>query len=139
MTLVPEFAISPTREEPGLRILLVEDDLNDAELVQACLAEAALSGAEIVHAGSLAEGLRALETQTFQVAVLDLDLPDSFGLDTLDRFGAAARVPIIVVTGNPHPALVPEALKRHAYEVVRKSELDARSLMRIVRLASARA
>ena len=71
--------------------------------------------------------------------VINFDLPDSFGLDTLDKFGAAARLPIIVLTGNPHPALVPEALKRHAYEVVRKSELEARSLMRIVRLASLRA
>jgi DNA-binding NtrC family response regulator len=122
--------------ELALRILLVEDDPNDAELVQACLAEAARSRAELVHAGTLAEGLRALQTQNFDVAVIDLDLPDSLGFDTLDQFSAAARMPIIVVTGNPHPALVAEALKRRAYEVVRKSELDAFELMRIVRRAS---
>jgi DNA-binding NtrC family response regulator len=119
-----------------LRILLVEDDPNDAELVQACLADAARSGAEIVHAASLAEGLRALQTQTIDVTVLDLDLPDSCGFDTLDKLGAAARTPVIVVTGNPHPALASEAIKRRAYEVLKKSDLDARSLMRIVRLAS---
>jgi DNA-binding NtrC family response regulator len=119
-----------------MRILLVEDDPNDAELVQACLDEAARSGAEIVHAASLAEGLRALEAESFDVTVLDLDLPDSCGFHTLDKLGAAARSPIIVVTGNPHPALVPEALKRCAYAVLKKSELDARSLMRIVRRAS---
>jgi DNA-binding NarL/FixJ family response regulator len=62
--------------------------------------------------------------------------PDSSGFDTLDKIAAAARSPIIVVTGNPHPALVPEALKRRAYEVLRKSELDGRSLMRSVCLAS---
>ena len=124
--------------ELALRILLVEDDPNDAELVQACLAEAARSGAELIHVGTLAEGLRALQIHSFDVAVIDLDLPDSFGFDTLDQFSAAARVPIIVVTGNPHPALVPEALKRRAYEVVRKSELDAVALMRIVRRASLR-
>lgn len=120
----------------ALRILLVEDDPNDAELVRACLAEAARSGAELIHAGTLAEGLRALQNHSFDVAVIDLDLPDSFGFDTLDQFSAATRRPIIVVTGNPHPALVPEALKRRAYEVVRKSELDAVELMRIVRRAS---
>jgi DNA-binding NarL/FixJ family response regulator len=119
-----------------LRILLVEDDPNDAELVQACLAEAATSGAQIVHAASLAAGLQALETGHFDVTVLDLDLPDSCGFDTLERLGAAAGAPIIVVTGNPHPALVPEALKRRAYQVLKKSELDARVLMRAVRLAS---
>lgn len=119
-----------------LRILLVEDDPNDAELVHACLAEAARSGAEIVHAASLAEGLRVLETQTVDLAVIDLDLPDSSGFETLDKLGAAARVPVIVVTGNPHPALAAEAIKRRAYEVLKKSDLDARSLMRLVRLAS---
>ncbi len=120
---------------PRLRILLVEDDPNDAELVQACLAEAVRGGAEIVRAASLAEGLHTLKTQTIHLTVLDLDLPDSSGFDTLDQLGAAARVPIIVLTGNPHPALVAEALKRRAYDALRKSELDAGSLMRIVRLA----
>jgi DNA-binding NtrC family response regulator len=118
------------------RILLVEDDPNDAELVKACLAEAARTGAEIVHAASLAEGLRALKTQAFDLTVLDLDLPDSSGFETLDRLSAATRRPVIVVSGNPHPALVAEALKRRAYEVLKKSDLDARSLMRIVRRAS---
>lgn len=119
-----------------MRILLVEDDPNDAELLQVCLAEAERSGAQIVHASSLAEGLRVLDSQTIHLTVLDLDLPDSSGFETLDRIGAAARAPVIVVTGNPHPGLAAEALKRRAYEVLRKSELDARSLMRIVRRAT---
>jgi diguanylate cyclase (GGDEF)-like protein/PAS domain S-box-containing protein len=131
-----EHALGRGHEEPRLRVLLIEDDPNDAELVQACLAEAARAGAEIVHAATLAEGLRALQSQDFHVTVLDLDLPDSAGFDTLERLGAAARSPIIVVTGNPHPALATEALKRRAYEVLPKSELDPRSLMRLVRLAS---
>ncbi|OGA68934.1 MAG: hypothetical protein A3G81_16290 [Betaproteobacteria bacterium RIFCSPLOWO2_12_FULL_65_14] len=118
------------------RILLVEDDPNDAELVRACLGEASASGAEIVHATSLAAGLRALQSGGIDLVVLDLDLPDSCGFDTLEKLATAACVPVIVVSGNPHPALAAEALKRRAYEVLEKSELDARSLMRIVRLAS---
>ncbi len=124
------------RQEARLRILLIEDDRNDAELLHACLAEAVRGGAEIVQAGSLAMGLRVLESQPIHLTVLDLDLPDSAGFDTLERAGCAARGPVIVVTGNPHPALVSEALKRGAYEVLKKSELDPHSLMRIVRLAS---
>ena len=136
MTAATDLAFGRMRQDARLRILLIEDDPNDAELVQACLADALRGGAEIVHAASLAQGLRALESQSIHITVLDLDLPDSAGFATLERAGAAARGPVIVVTGNPHPALLPEALKRGAYEVLRKSELDARSLMRIVRLAS---
>ncbi len=121
----------------SFRILLVEDDPNDAELVLACLDEASANGAEIVHASSLAAGLRALQGNAMDIVVLDLDLPDSSGFHTLDSLAAASSVPVIVVSGNPHPALASEALKRGAYEVLKKSELDARSLMRVVRLAVA--
>jgi DNA-binding response OmpR family regulator len=107
-------AFGRAREEPTLRVLLIEDDPNDAELVRACLAEATRAGAEIVHAATLAEGLRALQSQAFDVTVLDLDLPDSSGFDTLEKLGAAARSPIIVVTGNPDAAHATEKLKRRA-------------------------
>jgi DNA-binding NtrC family response regulator len=120
-----------------MRILLVEDDANDAELARACLDEAARSGAEIVHAASLAQGLSALAAAEIHLILLDLDLPDSAGFETLEKIGAVARGPVIVITGNPHPALITEALKRRAYEVLRKSQLDPRTLMRVVRDAIA--
>ena len=69
MTVATEFALAGVREDSRLRILLVEDDPNDAELVQACLAEAARSGAEIVHAASLDGALRALEGPPFHITV----------------------------------------------------------------------
>lgn len=131
-----ELQLEPVREGARLRILLVEDDANDAELVRACLQEAERGGAQILRATSLADGLRALGAQDVHLVVLDLDLPDSAGFATLERMGAAARGPVIVVTGNPHPELLDESLKRRAYQVIRKSELDADSLMRVVRLAT---
>jgi diguanylate cyclase (GGDEF)-like protein/PAS domain S-box-containing protein len=131
-----ELRLESVQDTARLRILLVEDDPGDAELVQACLEEAERGGAQIVRAGSLADGLRTLDEQDIHLVVLDLDLPDSAGFDTLERLAAAASGPLIVVTGNPHPGLVDESLKRRAYDVIRKTELDAASLMRIVRLAT---
>ncbi len=119
-----------------LLILHVEDNANDAELVRACLDDAARDGAEIVRAHSLAEGLQALLERDFDLTLLDLDLPDSRGFETLEKLRAAAQGPVIVLTGNPHPLLVSESLKRRAYEVLHKSNLDAWALMRIVRRAS---
>lgn len=129
------YALEALRTEKPLRILLVEDDPNDAELVHAFLEGAADEGAEIMRAHTLAEGLRALKEGEVHLTLLDLDLPDSNGFETLERMRAAARGPVIVLTGNPHPRLVPEALKRRAYEVLRKNELEAHELLRIVRLA----
>jgi diguanylate cyclase (GGDEF)-like protein/PAS domain S-box-containing protein len=123
--------------EQALTILLVEDDANDAELVEARLRHAAADGgARIIRAATLGEGLRALERHNVQLTVLDLDLPDSAGFATLERIRAATQGPVIVVSGNPHPSLVAEGLKRRAYEVLAKNQLDAGMLERIVRLAA---
>ena len=118
-----------------LRILMVEDDANDAELLQAHLARTGLGGADILHARTLAEGLALLQARDVQITLLDLDLPDSQGLHTLERVRAAASGPVIVVSGNGHPSLVDEALKRRAYDVIPKDELDAATLQRVLRLA----
>ncbi|MEO8717150.1 MAG: PAS domain S-box protein [Burkholderiales bacterium] len=119
----------------ALRILMVEDDANDAELLQAHLAASRVGGAQILHARSLAEGIEFLQTQDVHITLLDLDLPDSQGLHTLERVRAAARGPVIVVSGNGHPSLVDEALRRRAYDVIPKDQLDAATLQRVLRLA----
>jgi diguanylate cyclase (GGDEF)-like protein/PAS domain S-box-containing protein len=119
-----------------LRILMVEDDPNDAELIQAYLADARRAGAEVLHARTLAEGLGLLEAHDVQLTLLDLDLPDSHGFNTLERMRAAAAGPVIVISGNGHPSLVDEVLKRRAYDVIPKHELDAATLRRVLRLAT---
>jgi diguanylate cyclase (GGDEF)-like protein/PAS domain S-box-containing protein len=119
----------------ALRVLMVENDANDAELLQAHLAGAKLGGAQVLHARTLAEGLALLQSHDVQITLLDLDLPDSRGLHTLERVRAAASGPVIVVSGNGHPSLVDEALKRRAYDVIPKDELDATTLQRVLRLA----
>ena len=119
-----------------LRVLMVEDDANDAELLQAHLAAARLGGAQVMHARTLAEGLALQQSHDVQITLLDLDLPDSNGLHTLERMRAAASGPVIVISGNGHPSLVDEALKRRAYDVIPKDELDAPTLQRVLRLAA---
>jgi diguanylate cyclase (GGDEF)-like protein/PAS domain S-box-containing protein len=124
--------------QPGaarLCILLVEDDADDAELMHAYLDEVVSDGAEILHARSLGDALRALQSQEVHLTLLDLDLPDSTGFQTLERMRALAAGPIVVVSGNGHPSLVEEVLKRRAYDVIPKQELDAATLRRILRLA----
>jgi len=132
-------ASTPLLRHPGgapLRILLVEDDADDAELMHAYLGEVVNDGVEILHARSFGEALRAVQAREVHLTLLDLDLPDSTGFQTLERMRALAAGPIVVVSGNGHPSLVEEVLKRRAYDVIPKQELDAATLRRILRLAS---
>jgi len=119
-----------------LRILMVEDDPNDAELIQAYLADARRAGAEVLHARTLSEGLALMQSHEVHLTLLDLDLPDSHGFHTLERMRAAAVGPVIVISGNGHPSLVDEVLKRRAYDVIPKQDLDAATLRRVLRLAT---
>ena len=114
------------------RILLVEDDPADAELAHGYLEAAIRDGIEVLHARTLEEAFGILATHEIDLALLDLDLPDSAGLGTLERFRGAARCPVVLVTGHDHPALRREALLRRADDVLPKNGLDAESLMRVV-------
>jgi diguanylate cyclase (GGDEF)-like protein/PAS domain S-box-containing protein len=120
-----------------LRVLMVEDDRNDAALIQAYLAEDLRAGAVVRHVRTLAEGLE--HAREAQVTLLDLDLPDSSGLATLERMRSATTGPLIVISGNGHPKLLDEALRRRAFDVIPKHQLDAATLRRVMRLAAQQA
>ena len=66
-------------------ILLVEDNPDDALLIQEMLADADGGSFEWIHAERLSEGLKELAAGSADVVLLDLSLPDSHGLTPLQR------------------------------------------------------
>jgi diguanylate cyclase (GGDEF)-like protein/PAS domain S-box-containing protein len=119
-------------------VLLVEDDADFAALVRRCVA--GLSGAPgLRSAGTLAEALEGLRSTGFDLVLADLGLPDSSGLDTLQRIAAATSSPIIVLTAADDPGIREAALAAGAYEFVQKQDFDSRVLARLVRLAAMQA
>jgi diguanylate cyclase (GGDEF)-like protein/PAS domain S-box-containing protein len=129
-----EFTLPYTSASAGARILLVEDSPDDAALTEHWLSKAFAGGAAMLHASSLAAGLEALRSQDIQLTMLDLDLPDSRGLETLDCIRGVAHGPVIVVSGSV-ASIAEEALERGAYDVICKDQLDVPTLRRVVRLA----
>src|SRR5437870_11139116 len=65
-----------------IRALLIEDNPADAEIVGKMLAEGARARFEIEVAERLGPGIEALHQDHFDVVLADLNLPDSYGLDT---------------------------------------------------------
>jgi CheY-like chemotaxis protein len=80
-----------------VRVLLVEDDEDNRELMAEVLASA---GCEVVSAASGREGLRSLSERPVDVIVTDVGMPGMGGLELATAAKAIApSVPVIVVTG----------------------------------------
>ncbi len=118
-----------------LTVLLVEDNPDDAELLRETLAEGPGERVTLRTAETLREGLEELERAPADVLLLDLSLPDSDGLETVQRARAAGRVPIIVLTGIDDDVLGIEAIHAGAQDYLSKGDLDGALLRRSMRYA----
>ncbi len=122
-----------------LKILLFEDNSADAELVQECLKATGLPH-KIVTVMRLSEGLKRLERDAFDLILLDLALPDSRGISTLNTVTKVAHYEVIIVlTGDDNEPLSLEALNSGAQDYLCKDKLSSEILRRTIRYSMERA
>jgi CheY-like chemotaxis protein len=117
----------------SLRVLLVEDDEGDAVLVQELLADAS-APVDLVWARSLSE-VEQLWSPKIECVVLDLQLPDSSGLDGLRWLLQRGAIAVVVLTGLDDEQQGAEAVGAGAQDYVVKGQLDGRSLERVIHYA----
>ena len=124
------------------KVLLVEDSAEYARMVR--LALDATQGAMSVRQGlfaviwvdGLGPALQQLAGGDFGVVLLDLQLPDSTGLETLAKVRAAApHVPVVVLAGLDDDGQALMAIQRGAQDYLAKVRLDGRLLRRTLRHA----
>ncbi len=117
------------------RVLLVEDDDPFANFIATQLKAASVI-ASLHRARTLAAALSTIETAPVDAILLDLGLPDSSGLDTLDRVCAAApHIPIVVLTAHDDDTTAIFAMQRGAQDYLVKGSTDADMLARALRYA----
>lgn len=124
----------------SIRLLLVEDNPDDAEILSLMLQESPALRFEIKYAESLAECLAALAglegRAEFDLVLLDLSLPDSVGMDTLRQvLRVAGRVPVVLLTGLDDEALGIEALYAGAQDYLVKGRIETGLVLRAIRYA----
>lgn len=116
-----------------LRVLVVEDNPGDAELLCTMLEGGA---AEHHHVAKLADAIECLRHETFHAAILDLSLPDAERTEGLARLRAATdQLPVVVMTGQDDDELAFEAVRDGAYAYLVKGEANTRLLTRTLRYA----
>jgi sigma-B regulation protein RsbU (phosphoserine phosphatase) len=120
-------------------VLLVEDNPGDARLIQEMLAEARGRHFALAAADRLEAGLRLLAGGRFDVALLDLSLPDSQGLATFRVFRAGAPgVPVVVLTGLDDETVAARAVEEGAQDYLVKGQVDTLQLVHALRFAIGR-
>ena len=119
-----------------IRVLLVDDNPDDVRLIKAMLTDTKGVTFDFKSAGRFSQGLECLAEGGIDVLLLDLVLPDSYGLDTFVRMHAQAPgVPIIVLTGTEDEELADSAMRDGARDYLIKGQLNTDLLSRAIRYA----
>ena len=119
-----------------LRILLVEDNPGDADLIMELLPGDKLMTYKIENVPRLATALKRVHANPYDIILLDLGLPDSQGLDTVRSMCQAVKgIPIVVMTGNKDEKIGLAAVQIGAQDFVVKGQADGAMLSRILHFA----
>jgi signal transduction histidine kinase len=122
--------------KPSIKILLVEDNPYDAELLREMLLGVSTVQFEWVHVTLLGDALKRLREDTFDAILLDLSLPDSLGQETLAKAYAQAHdTPIVVLTGHSDEAMAIRTVHQGAQDYLVKGQVDGPTLVRAIRYA----
>lgn len=114
-------------------VLIVEDDNFDAAITTELLERCSDQTFEVTRAKRLDEALKLLSEKTFSIALVDMGLPDSTGLNSVAQaVKADPNMPIVVLTGNESPDTALMAMRIGAQDYIPKSQLDNRTLQRVI-------
>jgi two-component system, cell cycle response regulator len=119
-----------------IKALLVEDNDIDAQLTQDLLSEWSIEEFRITRVKTLGEGLALLSRERFDAVLLDLSLPDAFGLPTVRQVLATSpTIPVVVLSGVSDQSLALQAVQQGAQDYLVKAQGHPELLARAVRYA----
>ena len=131
--------------DKSVKILLIEDNPGDVRLIEEMFREGEEllqrvdlheSGGrfpQIQHETRLSEGIEQINSSEFDVILLDLNLPDSNGIETLKSVSDAMEMlPIVVLTGLDDRQIGIDAIHQGAQDYLVKDEVTGDTLIRTI-------
>lgn len=125
----------------ALKVLLVEDNPADAFLQRHHLTKIPSFRVKIEHCSHLTDALNRLEENksNFDVILLDLELPDSHGLETFTQVQQQApKLPILVLSGADDEKSAIRAVRQGALDYLIKEKVHGDLLVRAIRYSKER-
>ena len=120
----------------AIRVLLIEDNPGYSEVIRIMLEKVRDTRFEVMIVKQLSKGLQNLKERNMDVVLVDLNLPDSQGINTFDKVHVQAPdIPIIVLTVTNNDELALKAVQKGAQDYLVKEQVDAKLLVRAIRYA----
>ena len=118
-----------------LKILLVEDNEDEAELIQELFVESyRIPHLLITHVDCLNQAQAIVKKERFDVILLDLSLPDSQGFDTVFQMQEySLSLPIVVLTGYNDEQLALQLIQAGVQDYLIKTKITREVLIRSIR------
>ena len=117
------------------QVLLIEDNPGDADLVRLRLVESN-TPVNVSCFNRLSDGLASLASHPPTVVLLDLNLPDSHGLETFRKvLEKAPDIPVVILSGQEDEALAMKAIHQGVQDYLVKGDMTSRNLERSMRYA----
>jgi PAS domain S-box-containing protein len=119
-----------------LRILVVEDNAADVDLIREYMSDSGFISFQIDSVPRLSEAIVRLEGESFDLLLIDLGLPDSRGLETFYKLRKAApNTPAIILTGQDDEGTAMKAVRNGAQDYLIKGEIIGNTLVRAAQYA----
>jgi PAS domain S-box-containing protein len=116
-----------------IKILLVEDNPGDALIIKEMLSEIYNNHFDLVHFKRLDDGVKHVK-EDFDIMLLDLNLPDSEGIETFNTMNKyAPELPIIILTGLLDEDLAINIVSEGAQDYLVKGQIDKQLLSRSIK------
>ena len=116
--------------EQELKVLLIEDNPGDAFLIKFYLGESTSPVFHVSHSEDVKGGLELLSKEKFDIILSDMNLPDSFGVDTIKAI--LTNYPgslVIVLTGLTDEEVGLETVRYGAQDFLVKGKFDGKVLI----------
>ncbi|ACK73462.1 response regulator receiver modulated diguanylate cyclase [Gloeothece citriformis PCC 7424] len=123
-------------ENKNLKILLIEDNFDEAELIREMINLVVDASINLTHESYLKDGLKCLDNNQYDIILLDLRLPDNDDLSSINKIkNKNATVPIIVLSSIQDKDIAVEAVRKGAQDYLYKGQFDSELLGRAIRYA----
>ena len=124
------------KEHEVREVLLVEDNVLDAQLIRRLLRRVTAAYYRITHVWTLNDAVLSAEELTPDVILADLNLPDSRGTQTVASLqNSYPDIPLVIVSAWEDEAISLRSVKAGAQDYLVKGHIDGANLHRVIRYA----